>query len=66
MNIYLDIDGTLIHEDFERAGEPAEGLVDFIRALFPRSTDPYTHTHTPSTGLQRTAWTATRFMRGDS
>ncbi len=35
MKIYLDIDGTLIHEDIERAGEPADGLVDFIRALRP-------------------------------
>lgn len=35
MKIYLDIDGTLIHEDIERAGEPAEGLEDFIRALRP-------------------------------
>lgn len=35
MNIYLDIDGTLIHEDIERAGEPAEGLVEFLVALRP-------------------------------
>ncbi len=35
MNVYLDIDGTLIHEDAERAGKPAEGLVEFFDAIRP-------------------------------
>lgn len=35
MKIYLDIDGTLIHEAIHRAGEPADGLVEFIKALRP-------------------------------
>lgn len=35
MKIYLDIDGTLLHEDIERIGEPAEGLAEFIIALRP-------------------------------
>ena len=35
MNIYLDIDGTMIHEDIELIGKPAEGLVEFITALRP-------------------------------
>jgi len=34
MNIYLDIDGTLIHEDLtERLGKPANGLPEFLRAI---------------------------------
>jgi hypothetical protein len=34
MKIYLDIDGTLIHEDLtENYGKPAAGLEDFITAL---------------------------------
>ncbi|MBP9759771.1 MAG: hypothetical protein KBD24_00190 [Candidatus Pacebacteria bacterium] len=61
MNIYLDIDGTLIHEDLERAGEPAEGLADFIRALFPRSSDPHTHTTYPYSVY----WLTTHCMDGD-
>lgn len=40
MNIYLDIDGTMIHEDLsERYGKPAEGLREFIVAL--RTYDTY-------------------------
>jgi hypothetical protein len=36
MKIYLDIDGTLIHEDLtENYGKPAAGLEDFISALKP-------------------------------
>jgi hypothetical protein len=35
MNIYLDIDGTLIHEDLPHAGKPAAGLAEFIVALRP-------------------------------
>jgi hypothetical protein len=39
MNIYLDIDGTMIHEDLsENYGKPAVGLVDFIIALRPYDT----------------------------
>ena len=34
MKVYLDIDGTLIHEDLtENYGKPAAGLEDFILAL---------------------------------
>ena len=34
MNIYLDIDGTLIHEDLtERLGKPAAGLPEFLKAI---------------------------------
>jgi DNA-binding MarR family transcriptional regulator len=39
LKIYLDIDGTMIHEDVERIGNPAEGLAEFITAL--RSYDVY-------------------------
>lgn len=40
MKIYLDIDGTLIHEDLTKNyGQPAAGLTDFILALRPH--DPY-------------------------
>jgi len=35
MKIYLDIDGTCIHEEIERAGEPARGLNEFLVALRP-------------------------------
>ncbi len=49
MKIYLDIDGTLIHEDSGRAGEPAEGLMEFIIAL--RQYDTY--------------WLTTHCMDGD-
>ena len=39
MNIYLDIDGTLIHEDLsEMLGKPAAGLEEFIIALRPHTT----------------------------
>lgn len=38
MKIYLDIDGTLIHEDIEQAGKPAEGLEEFLLALRPHDT----------------------------
>jgi hypothetical protein len=39
MNIYLDIDGTMIHEDLsDRYGKPAEGLEAFIIALRPFDT----------------------------
>ena len=34
MNIYLDIDGTLIHEDLtERLGKPVNGLPEFLQAI---------------------------------
>lgn len=35
MKVYLDIDGTLIHEDLDRIGQPAVGLPEFIQALRP-------------------------------
>lgn len=39
MNIYLDIDGTLLHEELgDRYGQAAAGLGDFIRALRPHQT----------------------------
>ncbi len=39
MKIYLDIDGTMIHEDLtENYGKPATGLEDFIVALRPYET----------------------------
>lgn len=39
MNIYLDIDGTMIHEDLsENYGKPAKGLEEFIIALRPHDT----------------------------
>jgi hypothetical protein len=39
MNIYLDIDGTLIHEDLsDNNGKAAAGLADFIIALRPHTT----------------------------
>jgi hypothetical protein len=37
MNIYLDIDGTLIHEDLAET-KAANGLEDFIIALRPHTT----------------------------
>ena len=37
MNIYLDIDGTLIYEDLERRNQPAEGLEEFLIALRPHT-----------------------------
>lgn len=33
MRIYLDIDGTLIHEDVRNFGKPAVGLELFLKAL---------------------------------
>jgi len=34
MNIYLDIDGTMIHEDLsDRLGKPANGLPEFLQAI---------------------------------
>ena len=40
MKIYLDIDGTMVHEDLsENYGKPAVGLEEFITAL--RSHDTY-------------------------
>lgn len=34
MNIYLDIDGTMIHEDLStRLGKPANGLPEFLQAI---------------------------------
>lgn len=34
MNIYLDIDGTMIHEDLSaRLGKPAKGLPEFLQAI---------------------------------
>ncbi len=33
MNIYLDIDGTLIHEDLNKFRQPAEGLMVFLQAI---------------------------------
>ena len=39
MKIYLDIDGTMIHEDLtENYGKAAAGLEDFITALKPYDT----------------------------
>lgn len=39
MNIYLDIDGTLIHEELtDKNGQPAAGLAEFIEALKPHDT----------------------------
>jgi hypothetical protein len=39
MKIYLDIDGTLIHEDLDDFyGKPAEGLSEFLIALRPHET----------------------------
>lgn len=39
MKIYLDVDGTLIHEELsEKNGQGAEGLADFIIALRPYDT----------------------------
>ncbi len=39
MNIYLDIDGTLIHEDLtENYGKAAAGLEEFLIALRPFNT----------------------------
>lgn len=39
MNIYLDIDGTLIHEDrWDMADPMADGLAEFIIALRPHTT----------------------------
>ena len=39
MNIYLDIDGTLIHDDLtDLSGKPAFGLEEFIIALRPHTT----------------------------
>ena len=37
MNIYLDIDGTLIHENLAEP-KAADGLVEFITALRPHTT----------------------------
>jgi hypothetical protein len=50
MKIYLDIDGTLIHEDLtENYGKPARGLLRFLEAL--RGYDTY--------------WLTTHCMDGD-
>lgn len=39
MKIYLDIDGTMIHEDLtENYGKPAQGLEEFLIALRPYDT----------------------------
>ena len=38
MKIYLDIDGTMIHEEIEKAGIPAIGLDEFLVALRPHET----------------------------
>ncbi|MEY2665716.1 MAG: hypothetical protein RLZZ480_821 [Candidatus Parcubacteria bacterium] len=39
MNIYLDIDGTMIHEDLTvNSGKPAAGLEEFLIALRPHTT----------------------------
>lgn len=56
MNIYLDIDGTLIHEDRYRAGEPAEGLEDLFRVLFAHA-----HADHPCSVF----WLTTHCMDGD-
>lgn len=50
MKIYLDIDGTLIHEELVRIGQPADGLVEFFEAL--RTHEVY--------------WLTTHCMHGDS
>ncbi len=72
MNIYLDIDGTLIHEDYDRAGQPADGLAAFIRSLRlsplegeggggPSSSG----THTHSGHSYSVYWLTTHCMDGD-
>jgi len=39
MKIYLDIDGTMLHEDLtENYGKPAAGLEEFLTALRPYDT----------------------------
>lgn len=39
MKIYLDIDGTMIHEDLsENCGKAADGLLEFLEALRPYDT----------------------------
>jgi hypothetical protein len=39
MNIYLDIDGTLLHEELSaQDGRPAAGLAEFFIALRPHTT----------------------------
>lgn len=51
MKIYLDIDGTLIHEDLDDFyGKPAVGLPEFLAALRPHET----------------FWLTTHCMDGDS
>lgn len=51
MKIYLDVDGTLIHEELsEKNGQAAAGLADFIVALRPH--DVY--------------WLTTRCTNGDA
>ena len=49
MKIYLDIDGTIVHEEIERAGQPAAGLEEFLVALRP----------------YETYWLTTHCMNGD-
>ena len=49
MKIYLDIDGTMIHEEIEKAGVPAVGLEEFLVALRP----------------YETYWLTTHCMNGD-
>lgn len=49
MKIYLDIDGTMVHEEIERAGQPAVGLEEFLVALRP----------------YETYWLTTHCMNGD-
>jgi len=49
MKIYLDIDGTMIHEDLARSGQPAVGLEEFLIALRP----------------YETYWLTTHCMNGD-
>jgi hypothetical protein len=49
MKIYIDIDGTMIHEEIEKAGVPAVGLEEFLVAL--RGYETY--------------WLTTHCMNGD-
>lgn len=53
MKVYLDIDGTMIHEDLtENCGKPAEGLLEFLEALRPHKTYWLT-THCPDGNPER-------------
>jgi hypothetical protein len=51
MNIYLDIDGTLIHDDLANYGKPAQYLKEFFQVLNRGNHDVY--------------WLTTHCMDGD-